>query len=122
MKRREFITADRRRGGAWPLAARAQQPAVRVIGFLRTAPLADATQLVNAFRQGLKEVGFIEGQNIAIEYRSAEGRPDRLPNLVADLIRRRVAVIAGNTTAMRVAKATTTAVVPIVFAGGGEPD
>ena len=100
MRRREFLCVM---GGVatWSLAARAQQ-VMPVVGFLRTASLADASQLVNAFRQGLKEAGFIEGQNVAIEYRSAEGQPERVPALVADLLRRPVAVIAGNSTAMLV--------------------
>jgi putative ABC transport system substrate-binding protein len=91
MRRRKFITLL---GGtvAWPFAARAQHPPVPMIGFLRSASLTDVAYLVTAFRQGLKEAGFVEGENVAIEYRSAEDHLERLPALVADLIGRQVAV------------------------------
>jgi ABC-type uncharacterized transport system substrate-binding protein len=121
MKRRDFITLV---GGAavvsWPLAARAQQPAMPLVGFLRSSSFADATHLVTGFRQGLKEAGFVESQNVAIEYRSAEDHHDRLSALVAELIRRQVAVIVGNTPSALAAKAATTTV-PIVFTTGGDP-
>jgi putative ABC transport system substrate-binding protein len=119
MRRREFIGLL---GGAaaWPITVRAQQPRLPVVGFLRSTSLADSAYLLTAFRQGLEDAGFVEGQNIAIEVRSAEGQTDRLPSLVADLIRRPVAVIAGNSIAMAAAKAITTTT-PIVFAGGGDP-
>jgi putative ABC transport system substrate-binding protein len=119
MKRREFITLL---GGAaaWPLAASAQQPAVPVIGYVRSESLADVAHLVTAFRLGLKEAGFIEGQNVTIEYRSAEGDRDRLRAIVSDFTHRPVSVIVANVIAAAAAKAATTTV-PIVFATGSDP-
>src|SRR5512145_2041088 len=105
MRRRTFIAAF---GGAAlsPLAVHAQQ-AMQVVGFLRSAPLASGTHLVTAFRRGLKEAGFAEGQNVVIEFRSAEGQNDRLPALVAELLLRPAAVIVGNAPAALAAKAAT---------------
>src|SRR5215471_7348222 len=120
MRRREFIALLGSTVAGWPLAARAQQAAMPVIGFLRDASLADATYLVAAFRQGLKEANFIEGQNVAIEYRSAEDQPHRLPALVADSVRRQVALIVCNTRSAFAAKAVTSTV-PVVFVTGGDP-
>jgi putative ABC transport system substrate-binding protein len=121
IKRREFVTLL---GGAaaWPLTARAQQPAMPVVGLLRDArlPEPDETRRVTAFHQGMNETGYVDGQNVAIEYRSAEGQTDRFPLLVADLLRRKAAVIVGDTPSVLAAKAASTTV-PIVFVTGWDP-
>ncbi len=120
MRRREFIWLLGGGAVAWPLAARAQQPAVPVVGFLRSTTAAGSVHLVAAFRQGLNEAGFIEGQNVAIEYRFADDRLDRLPGLAGDLVRRPVAAIVANSLAADAAKAAT-ATTPIVFVTGVDP-
>jgi putative ABC transport system substrate-binding protein len=119
MRRREFIALIGG-GAAWPLGARAQQPTMLLIGFVRSTSLSTVPHLVTAFRQGLKEAGFVEGQNVTIEYHSAEDDRDRLPVLVADLIRRQAAVLIGNLNAAQAAKSATITV-PIVFVTGGDP-
>jgi len=119
MRRREFMTLLGV-AAAWPLAVRAQQPAMPVVGFLRTTPAATFPHLVIALREGLKEEGFVEGQNVAIEQRWADNEIDRLQALAADLVSRRVAVIVANHGAAEVARAAT-ATIPIVFVTGNDP-
>jgi putative tryptophan/tyrosine transport system substrate-binding protein len=120
MKRREFVAMFGGAAIAWPRAARAQQPVTPVIGLITAFP--PTSSRMAAFRQGLNEAGYVEGQSVAIEYRSAEGRYDLMPDLVADLLRRRVTAIAipGSALAARAAKAAT-ASVPIVFGVGEDP-
>lgn len=121
MKRREFITLVGSAAASWPFTALAQRGMMPVIGFLNAASPQGFEQLLSAFLNGLGETGYVDGRNVVIEYRWAEGRSDRLPPMAADLVREKVAVIAATTTQAALAAKAATTTIPIVFETGGDP-
>ena len=121
MRRREFITLLGSAAATWPLTARAQQPTIPVVGFLNAASAKSYARQLSAFLKGLGEAGYVDGQNVAIEYRWADGQNDRLPALASDLLHRQVTVIAATTTAASLAAKAATTTIPIVFETGADP-
>jgi putative ABC transport system substrate-binding protein len=121
MQRRRFISLLGGAAVAWPFAARAQQPAMQVVGFLNTASAQLYTRQLAAFLKGLGEAGYVDGRNVAIEYRWAEGQHERLPAMAADLVRRQVTVIVATTTPAALAAKAATTTIPIVFELGTDP-
>jgi putative ABC transport system substrate-binding protein len=120
-KRRDFIALVGCTAAVWPLAARAQQPAMPMIGFLSSSALADRARYLPAFRQGIRETGYVEGQNVTVEYRWAQDQYDRLPDLAADLVRSQVTVIAAHDIPSAIVAKAATTTIPIVFVSGGDP-
>ena len=121
MRRRDFIKVIAGSTAIWPLVARAQQPAMPVVGFLNAASAQVYTRQLAAFLKGLSETGYVDGRNVTIEYRWAEGHNDRLPAMAADLVRRQVTVIAATTTPAALAAKAATTTIPIVFELGTDP-
>src|SRR6516165_8564106 len=122
MRRRQFITLLGGAAVAWPLAARAQQPAMPVIGYLHSASSEAYASMISAFNDGLKEIGYVQGLNVAIEFRWAEGHVERLPALADDLVRRRISVLAtGGGASSALAAKQVAAAIPIVFVTGLDP-